>query len=233
MRSVLLATLLCLMGAMPARAHDLWLERGSDGVVLYYGHRHSSHEGPDLVEYSPGWLKETVCVDRKGGHVPAAAADTYPVRIAADCAVTYVRLSSGYWTKTPYGTKNVPKTDAEMAIKSWLSFESVKRIDAWSEAVAKPVAQGLEITPQVDPLGLRPGDKLRLLVTLGGRPVSGAVVAYDGSPRGQTGEDGRVNVRIRHGGFQLVEATLKAPDASGKADEIVRTSTLNFELPEK
>ena len=233
MRSVLVACVLCVLSCPPAWGHDLWLERSPDGVVLYYGHKHSSHEGAELVEYSPQWVQETVCVDRQGIRVPVVATETYPVRIDAACAAAYVRLSSGYWTKTPYGTRNVPKAEVEMAIKSWLSIESVKRIDEWSESLARPVTRGLELTPLFDPTKLRPGDKLRLLVTLGGRPVSGAIVAYDDNPRGQSGEDGRINVRIRHGGFQRVEAMLKGPDPSGKGDEIVRTSSLNFELPAK
>jgi nickel transport protein len=95
------------------------------------------------------------------------------------------------------------------------------------------LTQGLEITAVNDPLSLHEGDKLRLLITFEGRPLEGAVVAYDGKPRGQSGPDGAVNVRIQHAGFQVVQASLSRPDASGKADEVVHTTNLNFELPEK
>ena len=58
-------------------------------------------------------------------------------------------------------------------------------------------------------------------------------MSYDGKPRGTTGRDGRINVRVRHGGFQVIQASLTLPDPSGKADEIVHSANLNFELPEE
>jgi nickel transport protein len=58
-------------------------------------------------------------------------------------------------------------------------------------------------------------------------------VSYDGKPRGTTGRDGRINIRLRHGGFQVIQASLTRPDASGKADEVIHSANLNFELPEE
>ena len=44
-------TLLVLSGQ--AQAHNLWLEREGEGLELYYGHKHSGHEGVELMEYEP------------------------------------------------------------------------------------------------------------------------------------------------------------------------------------
>jgi nickel transport protein len=231
MRVSVVVVVILLAG--PAWAHDLWLEKEAGGFGLYYGHKHSTHEGAQLMEYRPDWVKEALCLDEQGARNAFEAQAAYPYHIRGDCAAAYVLTSSGYWTKTPYGTENVPKAEARMAIRSWLSFESVKRLDRWSAALAKPLTQDLEITSLNDPLTLHEGDKLRLVITFEGRPVDGAVVAYDGKPRGQSGADGAVNVRIQHGGFQVVQASLSRPDASGKADEVVHTTNLNFELPEK
>lgn len=118
-----------------------------------------------------------------------------------------------------------------MPIKSWLSYESVKRIDGWDAKLARPLTQGLEITPLDDPLRLHEGEKVRLVVTFEGRPIEGAAVAYDGKPRGATGADGRINIRIRHAGFQIIQASLTLPSAAPEADEVVHTANLNFELP--
>ena len=38
---------------------------------------------------------------------------------------------------------------------------------------------------------------------------------------------------MHHGGFQVIQASLTLPDASGKADEVVHTADLDFELPER
>jgi nickel transport protein len=118
-----------------------------------------------------------------------------------------------------------------MPVESWLSHDSVKRIDHWTESLARPLAGGLELTPLEDPLRLRKGKKLRLRVSFDGEPVGDAVVAYDGKPRGQPGPDGRINIRLRHGGFQVIQATLTRALSSEKADEVIHSSHLNFELP--
>jgi nickel transport protein len=120
-----------------------------------------------------------------------------------------------------------------MPIESWLSHDSVKRIDRWTDALAKPLAKGLELTPIEDPLRLRKGEKLRLRVSFDGKPTQDAIVAYDGRPRGQPGPDGEINIRLRHGGFQVIQATLTRPISSGKADEVIHSTNLNFEIPEQ
>jgi nickel transport protein len=120
-----------------------------------------------------------------------------------------------------------------MPVKSWLSHDSVKRIDRWAEPLAKPLAAGLELIPLEDPLRLRKGEKLHLRVTFDGKPVEDADVAYDGKPRGRPGPDGRINIRLRHGGFQVIQASVTRAIASGKADEVIHSTHLNFELPEE
>jgi nickel transport protein len=142
-----------------------------------------------------------------------------------------VTTSSGYWTKTAWGTTNVPKTGVAGVLESWLSEETIKRIERWTAAAARPLAERLELTPLADPLALAPGDKLRLLVTLGGRPVAGVPVAYDGDVRGTTAADGTIALRIRRPGLQMIRASAEAPLADGRADTVVRAATLNFELP--
>jgi nickel transport protein len=191
-------------------------------VVAVAGHAHAH----DL------WL------EKEGGGVglhsiPFQSEEAYPYRMQGECAVAHVSISSGYWTKTPYGTQNLPKNQARMPLRSWLSHDSVKRIDHWAGPLARPLAGGLELTPLEDPLSLRKGEKLRLQVTFDGTPVEDAVVAYDGKPRGRPGADGRINIRVRHGGFQVIQATLTRSIASEKADEVIYSTHLNFELPEE
>ena len=214
-----------------ARAHDLWLEREGEGEGLWlrYGHLPSGQGGPSLIDYSPDTVQRVACHDAAGQPVACAPEPASPLHIECSCAVTYVLTSSGYWTKTAYGTKNVPKSEVETPIRSWLSYESVKRIDAWTDALTRPLTQDLELVPLENPLVLASGDKLELLVTRGGQPVAGAVVTYDDKPRGRTGLDGRIHVRLKHDGFQTLQAGLTLAGDGVKADEIVHTTTLNFE----
>jgi nickel transport protein len=216
--------------ASPARAHDLWIERDAKGSTVLYGHRHSHHEGSERIEYGLEFVVRADCYDSNGERGDAGWSGETPVTLRSECAAVFVLASTGYWSKTPHGTKNLSKKDAQSPMKSWLSLESAKRIDSWSPELALPLTEEFEITPLQDPLALEVGAKARLLITLGGEPVEGATVTYDGDPRGITGKDGRANVKIRHGGFQMIQASLTVPLGTAEADETIHTTTLNFEI---
>lgn len=232
-----LSVLLFLGGSLaiplPSLAHDLWVEPEQGGYALRYGHHpHASHEGTRQMTYAPTIVESVVCTDAAGARRPVQVGVVYPVRLEGDCAVLYVLTSSGYWTRTTAGTKNVSKNEAASPLTAWQSFESVKHVGVWSPAAAEPLGVPLEIAPAENPLALRDGDKLTLRVLANGRPVAGALVTYDGKARGETGGDGAVNVRVRHGGLQLIQATVRSRHAGPEADEVVHTTALTFALGE-
>lgn len=222
----------CVLGMLigQSMAHDLWLERRDGAYTLYYGHERSGHSGERTLAYRPEQVKRTACFNTAGRELPAEVSRTYPVSLRGDCAVTWFFTSSGYWSKTPYGTQNLPKSEASAVLSSWLSFESVKRLDAWGETLARPLTRELEIVALANPLGLRPGDKLRVGVYRDGHPAEGVTVAYFGHPRGVTGGDGQVNIRLKEAGYQLIQASVELPLADGKADKVVHATALVFEL---
>lgn len=224
-----LAALICALPAA-ALAHDLWLERESAGYALYQGHRHSAHSGAEVVPYEPAAAKGALCRDAAGATRPVTASRSHPARFAADCAVLLASFTTGYWTKTPWETRNAPKTDIAGALKSWRSEESVKRIDRWTAAAGQPFGSGLEITPVQDPFQVAVDDKLTVLVTDAGKPLAGVPVAYQGDTRGATGADGRIAIRLRRAGVQLISASTETPLADGKADVLIRATALQFEL---
>jgi nickel transport protein len=217
--------------ALPAIAHDLWLEKESAGYALYQGHRHSAHAGAEVVPYDPVAVKSATCLDASGGTKLLVVGKSHPVELTGDCVALLVSFSTGYWTKTAWETKNAPKAGIAGVIKSWLSEDAVKRIDRWTPAVAQPLSTGLEITPMTDPFKVAIDDKLTVLVTENKKPKSGVPVAYQGDTRGATGDDGKIAIRVRHGGMQLISASVEMPLADGKADTVIRATALQFELP--
>lgn len=224
---------LCLLltaVAMPALAHDLWLEREAGGYVLYQGHRHSAHAGTDVVPYEAAAAKGGVCLGDAGERRPVTAAKGYPARYGGDCAALLVAFSTGYWTKTPWETKNLPKPQVPGALRSWLSEETLKRVDRWTPALTAPLGDGLELSPMTNPLVLAPGEKLVVRVTENRKPKAGVPVAYQGDTRGATGEDGTVAIRIRRTGTQLISASVETPLADGNADVTIRATALQFEV---
>lgn len=218
-------------GMSAAVSHDLWVEPMAGGYQLLYGHHpRVSHAGMRQIAYAPDMVKSVVCLDTAGGRRSARVGGGSPVNIEGDCAVLYVLTSSGYWTKTTAGTKNLKKTEAASPLGSWQSFESVKHIAQWGSGASSPLATALEIVPAENPLVLKNGHKLTLRVLANGQPVADAAVSYDGKPRGQTGTDGTVKIRVKHAGLQLIQASKRTPHAGPEADEIVHTTALTFGL---
>jgi nickel transport protein len=222
--------LLLALFAGPALAHDLWIEKEGNTYVLLQGHRHSAHEGAELVPYDAGAVKGILCLDGRGSSKPLPVGKSAPARVSGDCAGLFSTFSTGYWTKTAWETRNVPKTGISGVIKSWYSEESLKYVERWTAIAAAPLGNGLEITPTVNPLTLKAGDKLVVQITDGGKPVAGVPVAYAGDTRGASGPDGKVAIRLRHGGLQLLEASQETPLTDGKADTSIRTTSLQFEI---
>lgn len=226
-----LATILLLSLPMSAAAHDLWLEKEAGGYVLFQGHRHASHAGAKNVPYKPSAVTSATCLNTDGVSTSITPWKAHPVKFPGECAALLVSFSTGYWTKTPWETKNVPKTGITGVLKSWLSEHSVKRIDRWMSGSAKPISSGLEIVPLSDPGKVVIGDTLVVLVTDNKTPKAGVPVSYLGSTRGTTGDDGKFAIQIRRRGFQLISASIEAPLNDGKADIAIRSTALQFEVP--
>lgn len=220
-----------LVCSSATQAHDLWIERAGPVHTLAYGHERSGHEGAKALEYKPEMVKQATCFAVDGREIDAERGHTYPVALRGDCAASGFHVSSGYWSKTPYGTKNLPKAEAGAVLDSWLSVENVKRIDRWGSGLGRPLSRHLELVPEGNPLKLKAGDKLRLTTWFQGKPAAGVTVAYFGKPRGESDAQGRINIRLQNPGFQLIQASLELPLNDGKADRIVHTGSLQFELP--
>lgn len=218
-----------MISATCAQAHDYWLEPEGTGYLLWRGHRHSQHAGEALVPYEPQIVREVLCAGPEGAAHPLAPSKTYPVRIPGPCTAVTVEADSGTWSQTLTGTKNQPPSELVGVLRSWRAIEGVKRLEGWSEGLARPLSAALEISPTADPFRLSEGDKLRLLISFEGRPRAGVTVAYDGEPRGLTGADGRINLRIRHRGTQVITASVDETDPGG--GKLVRSTALLFDLP--
>jgi nickel transport protein len=214
-----------------ADAHDVFWSAGAPADTLLEGHLtghgHGGAANEPLAASRVAWLA-TIGADGVVHVVPVPAAA--PVTVAADGVADFALVEWGWWTKTADGTTNSHPSEVAHPLQGWHSQETVKHLRGWHQALGSPLGRGLELTPLADPRVLSPGDKLAVLVTLDGAPVEGAAVAYGDDTRGASGSDGRVNIRLRKAGLQVVRASLRRPDADAPRYEDVRTAVLTFEL---
>lgn len=221
-----------LVASIPlqAVAHDYWFEPADEELVLVRGHRDfSAHSGDEQVPYTADAVTRIVCRSASGDRV-VASGNSYPVSVPADCDQLLVAVDSGFWSQTLTGTRNLPPAGLFGVLKSWQALETVKRIQVWQAAAAGPLGNGLELLLERDPSGVMIDDKLRLQAVADGKPVANVSVAYDGKVRGATGADGRINVRVRHGGWQMITASLEDNPPGLGVDKRIRSTTLMVEL---
>ena len=216
---------LIMMTAATLTAHDYWIDASG---VLQRGHLEPeagehAHKDEALRQYPA----ERYC--RRDGAVgevqgPFGVSE----HVTAGCDSVMVVLHLGSYAKTPYGIVAAAEANPSMVIKSWESIESVKRLNRLSDF--SPMGKGFELSFSRDPSGLEAGEKMRILATFDGTPKAGAVVAYEGRVVGTTDEAGRINVRIRHAGLQLIRATLREPLTNMPVGERLYNATLNLEV---
>lgn len=236
--SIVAVLLLALPGA--GGAHELLIRENAGGYTLLTGHADGElHGGAGAVPVPMERILRIAALSESGAvdsSLELPEGGNWPLRPAEPPAALYAMLVPRYWTKTVEGTKNLSKDEVARPLESWLSVESIKQVLSWSDALTRPLLGGdgeLEIVPLDDPLALRPGDKLHLVVTVAGAPAEGAIVTVDGRPRGATDGEGRINVKLRRAGLQSIGASYRAKGDGVRADTIVRTSILCFVIGEE
>jgi len=210
--------------------HDLWIQKENNSYVLYYGHIHPKQGESKIIPYRAENIFKYECYNKEGKLIINKFDQSYPVKITGSCDALFAAFTSGYWSKTFKGTVNKPKNEVDKSIDSWLSYEYLKKIEVWSDHFTKPLTNELEIVVIDNPFNKKLGDKLTFVVFYQQKPVKDIVVAYDERPVGSTDDEGKINIRIKQNGLQMISATLKEKGDGVKADHIVYTTILSFEI---
>ena len=218
----------CLSLPGGALAHDLWLEPHGAALVLRYGHR-----GGQVLDLDAAKVKSVRC---QMGGAPArdvrAASTTGPkeLRTPSRCDLASAFLDVGFWSLTPDGERNLPRTQVPDAVRSWQSKQFAKWVDVRSPAAAAVLGDELEIVPVGDLSRVRQGDKATFRVLWQGKPVAGAVLAIDHKPLGETDAAGECRVKIRAAEVESVSVTLRRPLGTPEADTLLSEASLTFEV---
>lgn len=160
--------------------------------------------------------------------------------IDGDAAVATLSYDFGYYTFTKdgkhYAYKRSDLTDvngANEVTQTRKIFKIGKSIFEWSEASSKPLGLKFEIVPLNNPLELKVGDKLKLLVLLDGKPIEGVEFEdqnddIDGVVTNAKGEATIVLTEPKDG-LQIIAAGIKLPyNLDRYGDTLQLTSTLSF-----
>lgn len=219
----LLCTLLAAAPALAA-AHELWIEPVAGGFAVRQG-----HPGEALVPLDPARVAAVRCRAASGpSSRPAATAAGAELRVAAACAAVSVAIDHGYFSLTPDGEVNRPRTAVAQSVRSWESRAFAKWVDARGPAAAEPLGDELELVPVTPLASLREGDKVTVRVLLRGAPVEGAVVAYGHRPLGETDRAGEARIRVRGAALHCLGATVRRPQAKPEAETLVLEASLCF-----
>jgi nickel transport protein len=221
-----IAVVLASEGA--AMAHDLWVERQDGAFVLRYGHR-----GGEALALPGAKIKSFVCRPGKGAArdlVASAKIEPKQMSVTGSCSVVSVFLDGGFWSLTPDGEKNLPRNQVPDAVKAWSSRQFAKWIDVRSPLAGQSLGDEFEIVPVGDLSKVKTGDKASFRVLLAGKPLSGATLAINHHPLGETDDRGEVRVKIRAQDVESVSASFRRPVTSPGADSEVYEASLTFEV---
>ncbi|HET8725279.1 MAG TPA: DUF4198 domain-containing protein [Anaeromyxobacteraceae bacterium] len=209
-----------------AIAHDLWLEADGGALVLRSGHRGAA---PMPIDGSRVTSIRCLRGAPPAAEVrPTATTSATELRVPGRCDVASALLDGGYWSLTPDGERNLPRTQVRDAVRSWQSRQLAKWVDAGSPAASALLGDELEIAPVGNLSRIRQGDKATFRVLFRGRPVAGAVLAIDHRPLGETDAAGECRIRIRAADVESVTATLKMPLDAPEAETLVLEASLTF-----
>jgi uncharacterized GH25 family protein len=218
----------CLAMPLGAGAHDLWLEPRGGVLVLRYGHR-----GGRALDLDAAKVQAIPCRNGRAAATDvraASKASPQELHTPSRCDVASAFLDGGFWSLTPDGEKNLPRSRVPDAVRSWRSKQWAKWIDVRSPSAGEPLGDELEILPVGDLSRVRQGDKATFRVLWQGRPVAGAVLAIDHTPLGETDGDGACRVKVRASDVESVSATLKRPLGTPEADTLTAEASLTFEV---
>ncbi|MGQ9645622.1 MAG: cobalt transporter CbiM [Thermodesulfobacteriota bacterium] len=210
-------------------AHDFWIEKVGSNFMVVYGH------GSQRLEFDPSKLKTLKAFDLDGREMKVMSEKTKGgilLKTEASPSLFFVAVDDGYWSKTIYGWKNLPKRKASRVVESIRSFYYSKAILLWGEVCQRPLSEPqLEIVALENPTQMKPGDALPIRVLYQGNPLTGIEVeGGDHEKVAVTDEEGVARVKLSKA-HHVLSVKYKEPIKNDPdADFLTTTSTLTFEV---
>jgi len=226
---VLVAAALFVLPTASASAHDYWLEQKGGELMLVFGH------GSQRLDFEFQKVKSVKAIDAQGNEIPVQKEQRGKVlqlKLKGQPAVVTAEVDNGYWSKTIYGWKELPKRKASRVVEAIRQLFYTKTIIAWPEGgKTGSTGAGLEILLLQNPFILKAGDPASLQFLFNGKPLSGAEIGgLEHATFGKTDKDGLIKAPIAPAlNLITVEHRERIKD-DPDADILDLTATLTFEV---
>lgn len=226
---VFIALGLLFVIAPEVSAHDFWIDQKGKEFLLIYGH------GDQREEFDLSRVKTVRAFGPGGGEIEVRREKKEKgllLRPVEPPSWIFVEVDNGYWSKTIYGWKNLPKRKASRVVEANRSLSYSKALMTWNDALQSPISIAqLDIVLLKSPFELKPGDSLPIKVFYRGKPIAGVEVeGRDHEVVSTTDKDGMARVRMGKG-QQLISVSHKEPMKDNPdADYLNLTATLTFEV---
>ncbi len=242
-----LAALMLVFDA-PCHAHDMWItvEQPTVGKPLHalvgWGHAFPETESLDKDNMAPAFVMGPKGrLDVKLGEKQ----DFFTVTpVSEGSYVVAGGRKESWYTKTPEGRKDLPRSQVPDAVSCTRSAKYVKavvNVGKAKDAVSTPVAHVLEIVTLKNPADVRPGGDLPVQVLYEGKPLAGAQIlaTFSGFSKntssfafaGRTDKEGKTEIRCWNSGLwlALVKHELPFPNPA-ECDTLSYGASLTFEI---
>ncbi len=235
-KRIIVGVALMTLFAATAWGHAVWLEKRRGDVWMIYGH------GPQEDNTEGERIKVLKAFDAQGQEVAVKTSSEcglvkldYPEGTAT--LISY--YDNGFWSKGPDGQwVNKSKKDVQGAKEAQHSIKTMFAVRGAFAKLPAKVDLPLVILPQADPMKLKMGDTLKVLVLKNGKPFAGAELTNDfvGAVEesvAKTDADGFAVLTVRNDGLNVFGAYAKI-DLTGNADADYEkiTAVMSFTVQE-
>jgi cobalt/nickel transport system permease protein len=227
--AVLFIALMLFFQSSSASAHDYLIEQKGQDLLLFYGH------GNQAMEFEAAKVSKLKAVDAQGRDLPVLKEKrdkALLLKISGQPAVVMAEIDNGYWSKTIYGWKELPKRKASRVVEAIRSIYFTKSLLTWNGVVQEAAGSArLSIVPMENPFAIKSGAQLPVRITGNSKPLPGVeVIGFDHAKRGKTDKDGVIKIPV-NAGLNLVTVEYKEPIKNDPdADALSLTATLTFEV---
>lgn len=223
-----------LLLALSLQAHQIMVQKADTGYeAIYWAH------GEGFIKYDKHQLKGIKAFGKDAKTLKAGidfSGTTPKLLIDGKPLMVTLFFDGGYWTKTIEGFKNISPKDAKGIIFSSLkSIKFSKTLLEWDESFKEPVGLKMEVTPLVNPLNLKVGDKLPVLVTKDRKALANAgfETSDNDDPTFKTNTYGIAYIPIKKKGLMIIAAKSYMPQvADMNVENITIQSALVFKVNE-